>query len=755
MKTPIRLSVLFAVVVSGLFLAGCVKEQAEPLAAPQLTPSYGSTWYEVEWPAVSNAVGYSVSTDEGGTWSAPQTATNFRKEGLVPETLYKVWVKSIGDGNKYTDSKPSQLEIMTTQAGGGDGGDEELTKLETPTLDYQANVRNARISWASVANASGYRVSVDGCATWKNQQTGLYFDYGGLTPETAYKVYVKAVGDGETYGDSDAAEVEFTTRPDELIAGEYSYKPVEWPEEIVPGQKFLIGFVTSDHVRIMDKTSTQKLAGIDLSAQYDLVNDLFPSNSVTDSYAYTIKDAGNGYYYLENPEGRTLGWTSGTDFNFSATGDNARWSIAEGNDGENLSFHIKNVASLSQVASHRGIVYTYRSDGEQSFDLFAPYAMNNIDHYEYCEPCLYMLDKPLEGGEPVDPEPEPGEDLMYVRVTDPDKIYSGDRCILVGYCSAGVIRVMNHTENARPSGVDFSEYYVSTDNAFVSNEQSDAYSFTITKSGSTVWLTNPNGKYVTHSSGTELSYASNSSSNNAKWTMSAGAKANTIRLQNQNATDRAIAYRYASQNTFGAYATSNLTAANTEYYDVMLYVLKSIESSGEEPGGEETGFPAQWDIPNAALTGGKCYAATGNTGAYVTVSGASGLTFGGSGDNRYLSATGWNATGAAWVIEVPVTNLTATETTVELTTYSSSSGPKTFVVSYSTDGINYTSTNKTYTCTDSNRATSIEFIPTVTGFPSSLFIKLQVSGSAAAGSGNIAAGGTSRLYKVKLMKWYK
>lgn len=86
-----------------------------------------------------------------------------------------------------------------------------LDPLATPTgLSSSAvTATTATLSWSAVANATGYRVTIGGNSY---ETTSTSYAATGLTAETAYSWTVTAIGDGETYGDSDESTAStFTT----------------------------------------------------------------------------------------------------------------------------------------------------------------------------------------------------------------------------------------------------------------------------------------------------------------------------------------------------------------------------------------------------------------------------------------------------------------------------------------------------------------------------------------------------------------
>ena len=69
------------------------------------------------WDAVDKASDYQVSTDGGTTYSSTQNATTYTWTGLTANTSYTLYVKAIGDGTNYTDSKATSAEGKTKAAG--------------------------------------------------------------------------------------------------------------------------------------------------------------------------------------------------------------------------------------------------------------------------------------------------------------------------------------------------------------------------------------------------------------------------------------------------------------------------------------------------------------------------------------------------------------------------------------------------------------------------------------------------------------
>ena len=107
----------------------------------------------------------------------------------------------------YCESFTIEYVADPSFAGGSDP-----VKLATPSVKCTAKTANSlTFSWDAVANASGYQVSVDGGSTYGSTQDGTSYIWTGLSASTTKTLYVKAIGDGTNYTDSDAASAEGTT----------------------------------------------------------------------------------------------------------------------------------------------------------------------------------------------------------------------------------------------------------------------------------------------------------------------------------------------------------------------------------------------------------------------------------------------------------------------------------------------------------------------------------------------------------------
>ena len=95
-------------------------------------------------------------------------------------------------------------------------------KLAAPSVKCTARTETSlTFSWAEVANATGYQVSTDGGSTYGDTQTETSYTWEGLTAGTTNTLYVKAIGYGNNYADSEASAAKGTT-----TAGSGSYSIV-------------------------------------------------------------------------------------------------------------------------------------------------------------------------------------------------------------------------------------------------------------------------------------------------------------------------------------------------------------------------------------------------------------------------------------------------------------------------------------------------------------------------------------------------
>ena len=162
-------------------------------------------------------------------------------------------------------------------------------------------------------------------------------------------------------------------------------------------------------------------------------------------------------------------------------------------------------------------------------------------------------------------------------------ITSGKKYLIAG---GGQPKVLSNTlNNGKAPGVDVTI----TDGKIAANATTNAYAVTITVAEGKYSIVLPDGKYLLYSSSTNLK-ASDTASDT--WTVSEGVKG-VFRFTSTATDTRALAYRAGSQNNFGGYAVSNLTATSQEYSDIDLYEL----------GAEPTVVPTEATLSSISVSG--------------------------------------------------------------------------------------------------------------------------------------------------------
>lgn len=199
MRKTLKRFTFFAIILAfaaALTACGLIGGAVTQLTAPSnLTAQDGV----LRWNSVSNANQYVVNLD--GLDIAVISEIYFNLENLTVGETYIYKVKARNSLGLYSDSQYSKEftyeHISKEEESGGEKGD--LSPIFAPS-DIEIN--NGVISWRSVDNAVSYRVSVNG--------TEYISDINELSLESlkdgVYKIKVKAVGDGERFGNSDFCE---------------------------------------------------------------------------------------------------------------------------------------------------------------------------------------------------------------------------------------------------------------------------------------------------------------------------------------------------------------------------------------------------------------------------------------------------------------------------------------------------------------------------------------------------------------------
>ena len=211
-----------------------------------------------------------------------------------------------------------------------------LPKLESPAnLQCSTHTETSlTFSWAGVANAIGYQVSKDGGSTYEATQTETSYTWTGLTAGTSYTLYVKAIGDGTSYTDSEAATAIGTTTSGGSTGGE---KTFELSGTFISANSELS--LTQNGITVVQKTVSGTTA---VNSSYNTPSKLriYKGQALTFS-GKTIKKieiAVNGTYF-----GNSLTVDSGTLTPATTSGGTIVW------EGNSSSITITNVASESNV----------------------------------------------------------------------------------------------------------------------------------------------------------------------------------------------------------------------------------------------------------------------------------------------------------------------------------------------------------------------------------------------------------------------
>ena len=129
-----------------------------------------------------------------------------------------------------------------------------------------------------------------------------------------------------------------------------------------------------------------------------------------------------------------------------------------------------------------------------------------------------------------------------------------------------------------------------TDGKIESNTTTNACAVTITVDNEGKYsIVLPGGEYLLYGSSTNLKFSATATDT---WTVGTGVQG-VFRFTSTATKERALAYRAGSQNCFGAYSVSNLTATSQEYFDVDLYEL----------GAEPTVVPSAVTLSSVSVSG--------------------------------------------------------------------------------------------------------------------------------------------------------
>ena len=134
-----------------------------------------------------------ISGGDYQTYSTTSSDYTYDLTGTSDNTMYYLYI---------TNKNCQITKIVLTYSGGCSG-----TKLGTPVVTPSMSSNKITLSWPNVANASSYTVTCSGGTVGSvTGTTTKSCQISSLTNGTEYTWTVKAIGNGSTYCDGDAAE---------------------------------------------------------------------------------------------------------------------------------------------------------------------------------------------------------------------------------------------------------------------------------------------------------------------------------------------------------------------------------------------------------------------------------------------------------------------------------------------------------------------------------------------------------------------
>lgn len=125
---------------------------------------------------------------------------------------YTIYFNAVSSSStvKFTTNNSTRCFIDKIRIEEGSDPREPLTSPKNLSCTAQT-ANSLTFSWDAVANATGYKVSKDGGNTYGAILSETSYTWTGITASTTKTLYVKAIGDGINYIDSDPASAEGTT----------------------------------------------------------------------------------------------------------------------------------------------------------------------------------------------------------------------------------------------------------------------------------------------------------------------------------------------------------------------------------------------------------------------------------------------------------------------------------------------------------------------------------------------------------------
>lgn len=221
-----------------------------------------------------------------------------------------------------TDAERTDIKTITVSYTGG----VEPTTLEMSDItctDSEQNETSLTFTWTAVANASGYRVSVDNGETYGDAQAATSFTWTNLDPNSEFTIYVKAISTNALYLNSAPKSQKGKTK-------EATSTGVEWIKTAITA------LTTGDVIAIVDETSSRAMSNnggtttAPSATQVNLSSDKSKLNVAPDAelqwvvtvsngtYSFNVANTDNYLYCINNNNGLRVGAGENNTFVFES-----------------------------------------------------------------------------------------------------------------------------------------------------------------------------------------------------------------------------------------------------------------------------------------------------------------------------------------------------------------------------------------------------------------------------------------------------
>ena len=175
-------------------------DKADGSTAPRLWNNNGTYNFRVN---KKNTITFSITggliesiTFDGGNFhltAEEGTITNKKWEGPASSVTFT-----------NDDSDRTDINTITVSYTGGVAPAQALVMSDITCTNAEQSENSLTVSWSAVEHAEGYQVSIDGGNTYGQTQSETAYTWTGLTAGVEYTIFVKAIGNGTQYTDSEA-----------------------------------------------------------------------------------------------------------------------------------------------------------------------------------------------------------------------------------------------------------------------------------------------------------------------------------------------------------------------------------------------------------------------------------------------------------------------------------------------------------------------------------------------------------------------